>query len=579
MPKTESNLTRLAPFVWPQRFVLAAAFSCTLGFVATMPVLAHLAERLAKFIGVGDIFSMTELSYITVAVFIVRGIFQFGQDTLMAKASLQAVTDLRDQVFSHVQTLDMAFFMRSRAGDLAYLLTADVDRLAEAVRRFFGQFIPSILTIVVVLGYLIYLNWALTLITLTVAPLLGLALGVFGQKLRDRSRESQDLASDLSALLTELFGGIRVIRGFATEAYEVGRFRAKSEANRSARFKSEQIKAIQFPVGGFLQALGVLLLVWVGGWQISQGNLDASQFIGFLAGIGLLIDPIVLITTNFNELKQSESSADRLFELLAVQPTVTDLPNAQPLPSVQGAVQLEHVSFSYAQTPVLIDINISCEPGQVLALVGPSGGGKSSLVNLLNRFWDPQQGRILVDGVDIRTITLSSLRRQIGLVPQETVLFSGTIAENIAYGRMGMSVAEVEQAARIANAHDFIMAFPDGYQTRVGERGANLSGGQRQRIAIARAVLLDPKILILDEATSALDVESEALVQEALNRLMKGRTVFVIAHRLSTIRDADRIVVIDQGRVVEQGSHSALLKTSGLYAQLYTRQLEPVNAE
>ncbi|WP_287129006.1 ABC transporter ATP-binding protein [Candidatus Cyanaurora vandensis] len=576
MAQTQSNLKRLAPFIWPQRAVLTLALLCTLGFVASMPALAYLAERLAKFIGAGDLFSMTELSYITVAVFIVRGLFQYGQDTLMAKASLQAVTDLRDHVFAHVQSLDIAFFMKTRAGDLAYLLTADVDRLSEAVRRFFGQFIPSILTIIFVVAYLIYLNWALTLLTLTVAPLLGLTLGVFGQKLRDRSRESQDLSSDLSALLTELFGGIRVIQGFATEGYEAGRFRAKSEANRAARFKSEQIKAVQFPVGGFLQAVGVLMLVWVGGWQISMGKLDASQFIGFMAGIGLLIDPIVLITTNFNELKQAESSADRLFELLAIKPKVKDLPDAKPLPPVRGVVQLNHVSFSYAETPVLVDINIVGEPGQVLALVGPSGGGKSSLVNLLSRFWDPQEGQILVDGVDIRTVTLPSLRRQIGLVPQETVLFSGTIAENIAYGRKNTPLADIEQAARIANAHEFILALPQGYQTRVGERGANLSGGQRQRVAIARAVLLDPKILLLDEATSALDVESEALVQEALNRLMKGRTVFIIAHRLSTIRDADRIFVIDQGRVVEQGNHSTLLKTNGLYAQLYARQLEPV---
>ncbi len=577
MPKPVSNIQRLAPFIWPQRFVFASALVCTLGFVASMPGLAHLAERLAKFVGKGDTYSITELTLITVVVFIVRGLCQFGQDTLMAKASLQAITDLRDHVFSHVQTLDMAFFMNSRAGDLAYLLTSDVDRLSEAVRRFFGQFIPSILTIIFVLGYLIYLNWALTLLTLTVAPLLGLTLAWFGAKLRDYSRASQDLSSDLAALLTEVFGGIRVIRGFAAEEFEIERFKRKSEANRAARFKGEQVKAVQFPVGGFLQAMGVLLLVWVGGWQISTGNLEGSQFIGFMAGIGLLIDPIVIITSNFNELKQAESSADRLFELLAVQPAIKDLPDATVLPSVQGRVALQGVSFAYSSDrPILKEIDLTVEPGQVLALVGPSGGGKSSLVNLLNRFWDPQTGRILIDDIDITTVTLASLRRQIGVVPQDTVLFSGTIVENIAYGRSDVSLEQIQRAAKIANAHEFIEDFPLGYNSRVGERGVNLSGGQRQRIAIARAVLLDPKILILDEATSALDAESEALVQDALNKLMKGRTVFVIAHRLSTIRDADQIYVLDQGRVAERGTHSTLLKQGGLYAQLYARQMEPL---
>ncbi|WP_218082688.1 ABC transporter ATP-binding protein [Anthocerotibacter panamensis] len=572
----QSNFERLSPFIWPQRYVLAGALTCTLGFVATMPLLAHLAERLSKFIGEGNFDAIRELTLITIVVFIVRGFFQYGQDTLMAKASLQAVTDLRNHVFAYVQTLDMAFFMRTRAGDLAYTLTADVDRLSDAVRKFFGDFIPCVLTILAVLGYLIYLNWALTLLTLTVAPLLALTLAQFGGKLRDLSRESQDLTSDLSATLTELFGGIRVIQGFAAETYEAQRFTHKSEANRKARLRSEQVKAVQFPVGGFLQALGVLLLVWVGGWQISTGRLDGPQFVGFLTGIALLIDPIVHITTCFNELKQAESSADRLFGLLAVRPMVQEVPNAPPLPAVKGHVCLDRVTFGYTDRPVLKDIHLEVQPGQVLALVGPSGGGKSSMVNLLNRFWDPQDGHLFIDGIDIRTVSLASLRRQVGIVPQETVLFSGTIAENIAYGRSDISLEAVEQAARIANAHDFITSFPLGYDTRVGERGATLSGGQRQRIAIARAVLLDPKILILDEATSALDAESEALVQAALDRLMRGRTVFVIAHRLSTIRDADRIVVIDQGQIVEQGSHSSLLKNNNLYAQLYARQMEPV---
>ncbi len=579
MLKPNSNLRRLAPFIAPQRPILTSAFICMLGFIASMPALAFLAGRLSKFIGVGDLSAITELVSITVVVFIVRGACQYGQDALMAKASLQAITDLRNHIFAHVQTLDLAFFMHTRAGDLSYMLTTDIDRLTDAVRRFFAQFIPSILTIIAVLGWLFYLNWALTLLTLTVAPLLGLTLAVFGAKLRDFSRETQDLSSDLSATLTEIFGGIRVIRGFAAEQYEIDRFKKKSEAIRSANFRGQQIKAIQFPVGGFLQALGVLLVGWIGGWQISTGHLTGEQFVSFLTGIGLLIDPVILITSNYNELTQVESSADRLFELLAVQPQIAEIPDALALPTVQGNVEIQNVSFGYhPERPILNQVNIFGASGEVIALVGPSGGGKSSLVNLLNRFWDPQDGRILIDGIDIKTVKLDSLRRQIGIVPQETVLFSGTIAENIAYGRADIPRSGVEQAAKIANAHTFILGFSSGYETRVGERGANLSGGQRQRIAIARAVLLNPKILILDEATSALDAESEALVQDALNKLMKGRTVFVIAHRLSTIRDADRIFVLDEGKIVEQGSHSSLLKNNGLYTQLYTRQMQPVTS-
>jgi ATP-binding cassette, subfamily B, bacterial len=343
MSKSVSNVRRLAPFIWPQRYVFASAFSCTAGFVLSMPVLAYLAERLAKFISEEDLDSITDLTRITIAVFIVRGLFQFGQDALMAKASLQAVMELRNQVFAHVQTLDMAYFMRVRAGDLAYLLTTDVDRLTDAVRRFFGQVIPSILTSIVVIAYLIYLNPALTLLTLTVAPLLGFTLGFFGQQLRDLSRDTQDLASDLSATLTEIFGGIRVIQGFAAEGYEIRRFAAKSEAKRASQLKSEQLKAIQFPVGGFLQAMSVVLVIWVGGWQIISGNLTGSQLVGFFAGIGLLIDPVVLITINFNELKQVESSADRLFELLDVEPQIKEIPQAQALPSVQGKVELRGI--------------------------------------------------------------------------------------------------------------------------------------------------------------------------------------------------------------------------------------------
>jgi ATP-binding cassette, subfamily B, bacterial len=548
------------------------------GFVSSMPLLAQLAGSLTEPVSKGNLGGLSQVFITAVFVFTIRGAFQYGQDSLMAKASLQAVTDLRIDLFAHIQSLDLAYFNEKKSGDLAYKLTQDVDRLADVVRKFFNQFVPSIFTVIFVLGYLLYLNWVLTALTFLVAPLLALSLGWFGSKLQGFSRQGQDLSSDLAGLLTEIFAGIRVIRGFASEDYEIRRFRRLSQENQAARFQAEYIKAVQYPVIAVLLVAGVLSVIGFGTWQIGEGKMSPAQFLSFLTGIVLLIDPISFSTSNFNELKQAESSADRLFELLAVKPVLVEKPNAVALAAVEGKVEFERVVFGYqADQPVLKSVSFTVNPGEVVALVGPSGSGKSSLVGLVPRFYDPQSGRILIDGTDVRDVTFESLRRQIGIVPQETVLFSGTVAENIAYGQDSFDMLEVEKAARIANAHDFILGLPKGYQTMLGERGTNLSGGQRQRIAIARAVLLDPRILILDEATSALDTESEALVQEALNRLMNGRTVLVVAHRLSTIRQADRILVIEQGHVIEEGNHQDLMAIrSGLYRQLYERQMQSV---
>jgi len=373
--------------------------------------------------------------------------------------------------------------------------------------------------------------------------------------------------------LTEVFAGISLTRAFAAEDYEIRRFSAIAESNRLARFQTEQMRAIQDPVVGFLYAMSVLGVFWVGGWQISQGNLTGSQFLGFIAGVAMLIDPIVHITNNYSELKQGEASVERIFELLNTRSQIRELPGARPMPPIQGWVEFDQVSFAYKpDQPVLKQISFQVSPGEIVALVGSSGAGKSTLVSLIPRFYDPQQGCIRIDGIDIRTVTLKSLRRQIGIVPQEITLFSGTIASNIAYGQEHFDLEAVRQAAQVANIDTFIESLPDGYATRVGERGVTLSGGQRQRLAIARAVLLNPKILILDEATSALDNESEALVQEALQRLMQRCTVFVIAHRLSTVRTAHRIFVLEQGQLLEQGNHRELLGKGGRYAQFHLRQ-------
>ena len=571
--KNRSSYWQLLPYIRPQRKTIAQAFACTLGVTVFWPIQAALAGQIANLIGQGNMVGLAQLAGVLALVFLVQKILMYGQDSLMAKAALAITLDLRKQVYAHLQRLNLGYFETAQTGDLTYRLTEDIDRVGEVVNKVFHDFIPCVLQLIVVLGYMIYLNWQLTLATFLVAPLMGVLIGWFGEQMLKFSRRSQNRISNLSALLTEVFSGIRLVQAFAAEEYEIARFAEEAEHNRQAKYAAERLKAIQNPVVGFLYAMSVLLLFFLGGWQISRGNLTGAEFVSYIAGVGLLIDPIAHITSNYNEFKQGEASVDRIFELVAIQPTVVEKPGAAVLPPVTGKVEYRHISFAYnAGEPVLQDLSFLALPGEMIALVGSSGAGKTTLVNLLPRFYNFQAGQILIDGVDIQDVTLRSLRRQIGIVPQETILFSGTIAQNIAFGQAHFDLKDVQAAAEIANAHHFITQFSQGYHTWVGERGVNLSGGQKQRIAIARAVLLNPSILILDEATSALDSESEALVQEALERIMEERTVFIIAHRLATVRRADRILVVEQGQIVESGSHQELLAQGGRYAQFYAQQ-------
>jgi ATP-binding cassette subfamily B protein len=564
-------------YVYPQRFLIAKAFLCTLVFIGTMPLLAELLGRVAQALGKGDVNAIIQIAIFTVVMFVFRGLGQYGQDSMMAQAALNAARDLRVDVYSHLQTLDLDYFAESRTGDLSYRLTEDIDRIGEVIGKFFHQFIPSVLQLIFVLAYMIYLNWILTLTTLAVAPLIALLIAWFGERMLSLSRRSQDQVSNLAALLSEIFSGIRLVRAFATESYEVERFKQESEQNSRRKYAADRVRAIQYPVIGFLEAAGICFLFLLGGWLISNKWLLPEQFVAFGAGVALLIDPIANTTGSYNEIKQAEASVDRIFEIFEIQPVVTEKPNAIALPEVTGKVEYVNVGFHYqSDRPVLTDINLVANQGEAIALVGASGAGKSTLMNLLMRFHDVNTGKILIDGYDIRDVQIKSLRQQLALVPQENILFSGTVASNIAFGQKVYDTESVEQAARIANAHDFIMELPQGYDTWVGERGVNLSGGQRQRISIARAVLHNPKILILDEATSALDAESESLVQEALQRLMQGRTVFIIAHRLATIRNSDRIIVLEQGQIVESGTHDELLQKAGRYAQLHSRQFDTI---
>ncbi|RQH21725.1 ABC transporter ATP-binding protein [Okeania hirsuta] len=571
--KPRSNYWKLLPYIYEHWPTIVKALACTLAFTIFWPILAWLLGEMAGHIGRGDVGAIAQLAGLAAIIFLIKGTVQYGQDTFMAKAAFTIALDLRKEVYSHLQRLNISYFEKSKTGDLSYRLTEDIDRTGEVVNKFFHQFVPCILQLIVVLGYMIYLNWQLTVATLIVAPLMALLIGWFGELLLSFSHQSQNRTSNLSALITEVFNGIRIVQAFAAEEYQIAIFSVEAEQNRQAKYMAEKVKALQFVVVGFLEAMSVAFLFFLGAWQISEGNLSGEGFISYLTGVALLIDPISLTTSNYSEFKQGEASCDRIFELLNIQPQVTEKLDAIVLPPVVGKVEYKNVCFDYqSEKKVLKNLNLLVNSGEIIALVGASGAGKTTLANLLPRFYDVQSGEILIDDINIKDVTLTSLRRQIGIVPQEVILFSGTISQNIAFGQLNYNIDAVKKAAKVANAHQFITKLSKGYQTWVGERGINLSGGQRQRIAIARAILENPKILILDEATSSLDSESEFLVQEALERLMEGRTVFIIAHRLATVRRANRILVMENGEILESGTHTELLEKGTLYARFYQQQ-------
>jgi ATP-binding cassette, subfamily B, bacterial MsbA len=504
-------------------------------------------------------------------LFLAQGVLAIGHSYLSAFIGQHVVMDLRTDLFRHMQTLSLGFFSRRRTGELISRLMNDVAALQHLLTDAPIDAAKQVVTLVGGVAILFLMNWRLCVLIVILLPIIALVARLFGRRLRALSTGIQDETAHTSTIVEEVMAGIRVVKSFVREEYEQTRFAGQAQRTLNVAMKRAAVLALFVPTITFLTFVAAAGVLWYGGMQVIRGTLSPGDLVAFVLYAGLLIGPFGTFARLYSQVKEAQGALQRVFEILDTRPEVADPASAHPLPMVRGEVVMAHVSFAYdPRTPVLSDISCTIHPGEVVAIVGPTGAGKTTFINLLHRFYDPLSGMVLIDGHDIRSVTVASLYRQIGLVPQEIHLFGGTIRENILYGRETATPDEVEEAARAANAHDFILDLPDRYETQVGEKGMNLSGGQRQRIAIARAVLKNPRILILDEATSALDNESEILVQEALDRLMRDRTTFVIAHRLSTIQKADRILVLEKGRIVEEGTHAALLERRGLYYHLYT---------
>lgn len=572
LASSPAGFRRLLPLLRPHRRRLLAGALCTVVFVGSFPVLAWLAGQLIPAIGAGDMPRVLRSVLAALGVFLLQKTAQFGQDTLLAGPALQVSQELRRRLFARLQQLDFAALEKLSAGDLTYRLTEDADRVGEVIYKTIQDTTPSLLQLIVVLGYMIWLDWPLALATLLLAPLVALLVSAFGARVMAAAERSQKQVSDLAALLGEAIGGLSLVRAYAAEPWLQQRFDEEIDLHRRARYRSMRLLAQQHPVVGFIEAFGILAVLVVGALRIRAGGLDAQGFATFMTALLMLIDPISHLTTNFNEFQQGQASLRRLRAIEKEPVEAPDRPGARALTEVRGQLAFESVRFGYnPEQPVLRDLDLTVEPGQVVALVGPSGAGKSTLFSLVLRFHTAQGGRVLLDGADLADLRARDLRRAVAMVPQQSRVFSGTVAEAIAFGRP-VSREQIRQAATLANAATFIEALPQGYDSRIEERGSNFSGGQLQRLAIARAVLGNPAVLLLDEATSALDAEAEEAVQRGLEQAMAGRTVLVIAHRLATVQQADRILVLDGGRIVEQGSHRQLMARGGRYRDLCERQ-------
>lgn len=520
-----------------------------------------------------DFTTLNIIGVVILLLFLLRGFAVYGQNYSMAYVGQKVVIDIREAIYRHLQKLSLSFYDKSKTGTLMSNLTNDVAALQTTIVDNLIIAVTETAILLGSLGSMLYLDWRLTMLTLGIVPVVALIIDFFGKKLHSVGHEVQSKIADITALLQETISGIRVVRSFSREQYEIGRFQRENDNNFRAVMKATKLTSMLSPIVEFSASIAVTVIIWYGGYSVIKGYITSGALIAFLVYAINLSNPVKRLSQVYGNIKKSMAAAERIFSILDIEPQIKEKENAFVLPKVKGEVVFDEVSFSYNQDKVAIsDLNICVKPGETIAIVGPSGAGKSTIANLLPRFYDVTAGRILIDGYDIKDVTFDSLREQIAIVPQETLLFNASVKDNILYGKLDASDEEVMRAVKAANAWEFIEKLPEGINTMVGERGSSLSGGQRQRIAIARALLKDPRILILDEATSALDTESEKVVQDALDNLMQGRTAIVIAHRLSTVRNADVIYVLQNGELKESGSHEELLAADGLYSYLYSVQ-------
>lgn len=509
-----------------------------------------------------------------IGIFLIKGASNYGQTIMMNYIGLRIVANLRNKLYEQIQRQSLAFFTQHPTGILMSRITNDVASIQAASSEAVTSLIKDTVTLISLIGVVFYTDWKLAIVATIVFPLAIYPISTLGKKMRKVATSTQVTMGTLTSLLQETISGTRIVKAFGMEKYENERFAAENERLFKLNMKAVSVSAISHPLMEFLGSLGIAAVIFYGGYNVVHGNSTPGTFFSFLAALLMLYEPVKRLVNVNNTIQQGIAGADRVFSIIDRMPDIDDKRGARPLPPITRRIDIENVDFRYEKTPVLKNISLSIKAGEVVAFVGMSGGGKTTLVNLIPRFYDVSSGRILIDGQDIRDVTMQSLRSQIAIVTQQTILFNDTVKNNIAYGDIERTQDDIINAARAANAHDFIMKLPQQYDTNIGELGTKLSGGEKQRISIARALLKDAPILILDEATSSLDTEAEIEVQEALDNLMKGRTTLVIAHRLSTIRNADRIIALVNGEIVEEGTHESLLAKQGEYFRLYNLQFK-----